>query len=117
MDERLAGEEILKKEKIGYLKSKLNLLRGTLYLTPNRLILNAHKTGVSGFGILGIFLKRQVEKKNFGFNLEFNDIRKISQGKHGVQKNILEITTKQNEIFRIIVKKYEDWESDLIKRI
>ncbi|WP_282042936.1 GRAM domain-containing protein [Winogradskyella flava] len=117
MNERLAEEEILKKEKIGYLKSKLNLLNGTLYLTPNRLILNAHKTGVSGLGILGIFLKRQVEKKNFGFNLEFSKIKEISQGKHGSQKNVLEVTTRQNEIFRIIVKRYEDWESDLNKRI
>jgi len=110
-------EKILKKEKIGYLKSKINLMKGTLYLTPNRLVLNTHKTGVNGFGILGIFLKRQVEKKNFGFNLEFNEIKKISKAKHGAQKNVLELTTKQNEIFRIIVEKYEDWETDLTKRI
>ena len=117
MNDIPAEEEILKKEKIGYLKSKLNLLKGTLYLTPNRLVLNAHKTGVSGFGILGMFLKRQVEKKNFGFNLEFKDIENISRGKHGAQKNVLEITTIHNEIFRIIVKRYEDWEYDLNNRI
>ena len=112
-----AKEDILREEKIDYLKSKLNLMRGTLYLTPNKLILNAYKTGVSGFGIFGIFLKRQVEKKNFGFNLQLNEIKKVSQSKHGLQKNVLEITTKKNQIFRIIVKKYEDWKNDLDSRM
>ncbi len=115
MNETQTKEEILKKEKVDYLKSKFNLLKGTLYITSNRIILNTHKTGVSGFGILGVFLKRQVEKKNFGFNFEFQDIENISQGKHGAQKNVLEIITKQNETFRIIVKNYKEWKRVLEK--
>ena len=117
MKELLAEEGILREEKVGYLKSKMNLMQGTLYLTPNRLVLRAHKTGVGGLGVLGALLKRQVEKKIFGFNLEFKDLKKITQGKHGVQKNVLEITDKQDETFRIIVKNYDEWESDLNKRL
>lgn len=117
MKEELAKEEILKEEKIGYLKSKLNLMQGTLYLTTNRLVLDAHKAGVGGFGILGSLLKKNVEKKSFGFNLEFKDIKNVAQGKHGVQKNILEITDNQNETFRIMVKDYQEWENELNQKL
>jgi len=113
MKEELVKEGILKEEKVGYLKSKMNLMQGTLYLTPNRLVLDAHKTGVGGFGMLGALLKKQVENKSFGFNLEFKDIKQIAQGKHGLQKNVLEITDKHNETYRIMVKNYEEWESEL----
>lgn len=111
----LKKEEITKKEQIGYLKSKLNMLQGNLYLTPSRLVLDAHKTGVGGFGLLGATLKHKVEKKGYGFNLELNQIKSISQGKHGVQKNVLEITDSSDNIYRIIVKDYNEWENELSK--
>lgn len=111
----LKKEGITKQEQIGYLKSKLNMLQGNLYLTPSRLVLDAHKTGVGGFGLLGAILKHKVEKKGYGFNLELNQIKSISQGKHGVQKNVLEITDSSNNIYRIIVKDYDEWENELSK--
>jgi len=117
MKEELEKEGILKEEKIGYLKSKMNLMQGALYLTPNRLVLDAHKTGVGGLGILGFLLKKQVEKKSFGFNLEFKDIKEIAQGKYGLQKNVLEITDKQNDTYRIIVKNYQEWENELNQKL
>lgn len=104
MKEELAKEGILKEEKVGYLKTKLNLMQGVLYLTATRLALNAHKTGVGGGGLLGAILKKKVEKKSYGFNLEFKDIEKITQGKPGVQKNVLEVTSKAGDTYRIIVK-------------
>ncbi len=117
MKEELLKEGILKEEKVGYLKSKLNLMQGTLYLTSNRLVLDAHKTGVGGLGILGSILKRQVEQKSIGFNLEFKDIKEITQGKHGVQENVLEITDKQNDTYRIIVKEYQEWANELNQKL
>lgn len=117
MKEQLIEEGILKEEKVGYLKSKLNLMQGTLYLTTNRLVLDAHKAGMGGLGILGALLKKQVEKKVFGFNLEFKDIKEIKQGKHGVQKNVLEVTDSQNETYKIIVKNYHDWENELNQKL
>ena len=117
MKEQLTEEGILKEEQVGYLQSKLNLMQGTLYLTPQRLILDAHKTGVSGLGILGAILKRKVEKKSFGFNLDLKDVKKITQGKHGAQKNVLEITNSLDETFRIVVKDYADWENNLNRNI
>lgn len=113
MNEQLQSEGIIKEEKIGYLKSKMNLMQGNLYLTPKRLVLDAHKTGVGGFGLLGAILKKKVEEKSFGFNLELSEIKDIAQGKHGVQKNVLEITDSQDETYRIVVKDYQEWYDQL----
>ncbi len=113
MNELLEKEGIEKEEKVGYLKSSMNLLQGTLYLTPNRILLNAHKTGVGGFGILGSILKRKVESTNYGFDLTFEEIKAINRGKHGIQKNVLEITSNDDITYRIMVKNFDEW-SDAI---
>ncbi len=115
MNEELAKEGILKEEKVGYLKSKLNLMQGKLYQTPKRIVLTAHKTGAGGMGLLGGLLKKKVEKKNDIFNLEYKDIKDISRGKHGAEKNVLEITDSQGDTYRITVKDYSEWENELNK--
>jgi hypothetical protein len=107
------NDSVIKQENIGYLKLKINLQQGTLTLTNSAVALDAHKTGVSGLGLLGAFLKKKVEKNNTVFNLAFADIKTVAQGKHGMQKNVLEITDQQNNTHRIIVKDYADWESVL----
>ncbi|WP_375562817.1 hypothetical protein ACE193_09910 [Bernardetia sp. OM2101] len=108
---------VLKQEKVGYLKSKISLLQGTLYLTEEKLVLQAHKAGVGGGGILGFFLKKKVEEKNYGFNLEFSKIKSIQQGKQGLQKNILEVTDIADETYRIVVKNYSEWETEITKHL
>jgi hypothetical protein len=113
MNEVHNGEQVTKREEIGYLKSKMNLMEGVLRLTPTRLILEAHKMGVGGFGILGSIMKRKVEQKVFGFDIALSEIKEITRGKHGVQKNVLEITVATDEMYRILVKDYADWESAL----
>lgn len=111
---KLQSEGILKEESIGYLKSALNLQQGNLVLTNKRLFLDAHKTTVGG-GILGNLLKKKVEQDNTIFDLEPGNIQSVAQGKHGAQKNVLEITDKQNNTYRIIVKDYPEWEGLLNK--
>ena len=115
--EELTQEGIQKEENIGYLKSALNMQQGKLTLTPKRLHLEAHKTTVGGGGLLGAFLKKKVEAEQEIFNLEFNNIASVEQGKHGVQKNVLEITDKQNNKHRIIVKDYPEWEAALKQKM
>lgn len=115
--EKLSEEFILKEEMVSYLKSGINLLNGNLYLTPERLILNAHKIGVGGFGLLGAVLNQKVKKKRYGFNLKFSEITKIEQGKHGLQNNVLKVTDRQNNTYRIMVKNYHEWEKELSKYI
>jgi hypothetical protein len=113
--EKLQSEGILKEEAIGYLKSALNMQQGNLVLTNKRLILDAHKTTVAVGGILGALLKKKVEEDKAIFDLEHSNIQRFVQGKHGVQKNVLEITDKQNNTYRIIVKDYPEWEGALKK--
>ena len=110
-------DEILKKESVGYLKSKLNLQQGTLSMTASKITLEAHKAGTGGFGLLGALLKSKVEKSNNIFELGFKDIQTVAQGKHGVSKNVLEITDKQNVTHRIMVKSYEEWEQALKEKM
>lgn len=103
------SEKIIKQEKVGYLKSKMMLMQGVLTLTETHLKLEAHKTGVSGFGILGAIIKRKVESEVFGFNVPLSDVTSISQGKHGVNKNVLEITLIDQIEYRILVDDYTKW--------
>ncbi|MEP0357430.1 hypothetical protein [Paraglaciecola sp.] len=67
-----------------------------------------------GWGVY-IFYTQKAEEKSFGFNLKLGEIKRISQGKHGVQKIVLEITDSNNETYRVIVKDYQEWESQLKK--
>lgn len=111
-------EDILKQEKVGYLYSRIHLMQGTLSLTHQRLILEAKKTTIGGFGLLGSLLGAAATRKTYGFNLEFKNIRSVSRGKYGIQ-TVLEITDSQDVLYKIIIKKdsFEEWERLLLKLI
>ncbi|HYG52698.1 MAG TPA: hypothetical protein VD905_17430 [Flavobacteriales bacterium] len=106
--------DILKEENVGYLKSKMNLLQGKLSITANHLVLTAHKTTVNLFGVIGALLKSRVEKEFQVFKLSLKDIQKIENGKHGMNKGVLEITDNKNQTYRILVKNYADWENTIL---
>ena len=110
METNQISENVIKKEDVGYLKSALNLQQGTLVMTDKKISLEAHKTAAAGMGLLGSLFKSKIEKPNTIFDLEFSGIHSVAQGKHGAQKNVLEITDKQNNTHRIIVKNYQEWE-------
>ena len=114
--EELSAEGIIKEEKIGYLKSSLNMQQGNLTMTPKRIVLDAHKTAVGGLGLIGALLSKKVEKRNVIFNLEHSAIDSVAQGKHGVNKNVLEIKDNQNNTYRILVKNYPEWETAIKDR-
>lgn len=99
----------LKSEKVSYLKTKLQLLNGELFLTEDRLILVSNKTTIAS-GFIGRWIKKKIESKKHGFDLKLSDITDVNQGKHGVQKNVIEITDKTGNTYRIIVKNYDLWE-------
>ena len=101
--------KIIKEEKVGYLKSKVMLLQGDLSLTETHLRLVAHKTGMSGFGILGGIIKRKVESEIFGFKVPLVDVTSITQGKHGVNKNVLVIELINRIEYRVLVNDYTAW--------
>ena len=102
---------------MGYLKSRMNLLEGDLYLTSDKLILKSHTPEDKGMGRFGFLFKKKVEEKDHGIILSFDDILKISRGKHGMEKNVLEIKTNDNQEYRIIVKDYNEWEKEIKAKI
>lgn len=102
-------DKILKEERVGYLKSKWMLMQGVLQLTETRIKLEAHKTGVSGFGVLGAIMKRKVESKVFGFNVPRTDITAVKQGKHGLNTNVLVLVLIDQVEYRLLVDDYAAW--------
>ena len=103
------NKKIIKEERVGYLESKMMLMQGVLQLSEGRIKLEAHKTGVSGFGIIGAIIKRKVESQEFGFNVPLSDITAVTQGKHGVNKNVLVIQLIEKIEYRILVNDYTEW--------
>lgn len=55
------------------------------------------------------------EQQSFGFNLELKDIKSVTQGKHGIQTNVLEVTALDDNQYRVIVKDYNAWNLSLLK--
>lgn len=100
-----------KKESVLYLKSAVMAMPGKLSLNGKTLELDAHKQGVGGLGLLGALLKRKVESTNHGFSWPVEDISSITQGKHGVQKNVLEVNHQDGRQFRIQVSNFEEWKN------
>lgn len=114
--EKLQSEGIIKEETIGFLKSKLNMQTGTLILTNKRVYLEITKSNVTYGGIAGLIISLLVKNKPKPvFDIENKTIQNIAQGKHGLAKNILEITDMQNITYRILVKSYPEWE-ELLKK-
>ena len=98
-----------KSEDVLYLKSSIMAMPGKLMINGNNIELIAHKQGVGGLGLLGAIFKQKVESVNCGFKCLINDVEEINQGKHGLQKNILELKLKNGNQFRIQVKNFEEW--------
>lgn len=108
--EDLKEEGILKSESVDYLKTKIDLLSATLVLTRKRIILKANKTGINGFGLLAAFLKSKAERSNIIFNLRNEEVLFLSRIKQGLQANVLEITDRYDNRYRMIVNNCQEWE-------
>ncbi len=117
MKEQLQVEGIRKEEKVGYLKTKLNLKQGVLYLTSKRIVLEIDKGIFSAFGLVGVLLGTVFGKKVKEFDIELKNITHIVEGKHGFARNVLEITDSDNKTYRLMVKNYNDWEKELNSRL
>ena len=113
----LQTEGIIKEEKIGYLKSKFSMRPGTLVLTPKRIVMESQPPTFYSGGLLGILIQKMLQKKSVTADIPLSNIQTLTQGKHGLAKNILEITDKQNNQYRILVKNYGDWENAIKKNM
>lgn len=105
---------VVKQEYVGYIKSRFQLWNGMLYLTSDRLIMEASPVAESETA-LALF-NRSKEKKEIKFDIARGDIQKIEKGRHGLNRNVLEITDLTGQVWKFIVKNYEEWESELLHR-
>ncbi|MCD6068139.1 MAG: hypothetical protein K0S33_2965 [Bacteroidetes bacterium] len=102
--------DVLKQEHVGYLKSKLNLMNGILSLTKTQLVLEAYQRSVEDGGLFRALFKKKNDMDTEGFAFDLHTI-KTSRGKHGFNKNVLEVTDANGISWRILVKDYTEWES------
>lgn len=120
LNEELKAKGILKEEKAQYLKSKVNLLQGHIYLTPSHLIVEAHKANMlaTSFGLIGALLFRKAKPtgKNEGFELELKNIATIQESKHGLTKGLLEVIDNTGKSHRMFVKDWRSWEEAINKQ-
>ena len=109
-------DTIQKEDHVLFLKTKFTGYDATLILTASKLFLESENSGIFKRGIISFlpFLRRRLQKMEMVFNLDLNDIKSISQGKQGFNKNVLEITDKNNNTYRVVVKNFDEW-AELVK--
>lgn len=114
MEKEEEKNEIVKEESVGYLKSKVNLEQGVLFLTSDRISLKSRKAAAPSQTPVDSAIKKDALKETTVFDLDIDKIQSISNGKHEQKGDVLEITDEHNVTHRIVVKNYKEWR-DAIK--
>jgi hypothetical protein len=99
------GEEVVREEKAGWLKSKIQLFQGKLVLTNNRLVFCTLPRWAYGFGPIGLLLAKPTK---VGVELGLGEIETAEQGSWAKSKEILSVKGGGKE-HRFITATYEDW--------
>lgn len=116
IEDQMEQEGVLKECKGLLIKSKVNVLDSKIFLTPNRFVVKSvSRNKAALFGLIGAIIVAIKGKKYpvLQLNLELKDIDEAKQGKFGLNKHVLEITTKNSESYRIVVDNYPDWQKAL----
>ena len=114
------GSDISKREDdVLYLKSKFAGYDATLLATATGLHLETENSGALRRGIYQFlpFLKDKLQIVEVVVDLRWSDIKSIAQGKQGFSSNVLEISARDGQTYRLIVKSYADWESVIKPKI
>jgi hypothetical protein len=101
--------EKIKEEMVGYLPKSYRLVEGKLILYSTHIAFESFQYG-GGLSLLKAIFNRDTEKDDPSFTLQFSDIKAITQGKHGLQKNVLEIYNQDGKVYRLVVRSYVEWE-------
>ena len=106
------SSDIVKRDdNVLFLKSKFSAHTAILTLIDSKLNLEVEDSGIMRRGLIVFlpFLRSKLEIRSVVFDLGFSDIKSIAQGSHGLNKNVLEVTDKQNNVYCKVVKSYDDW--------
>ncbi|MEI6123381.1 MAG: hypothetical protein WCQ95_07105 [Bacteroidota bacterium] len=116
-NQKNASDVILKKEIVGYIKSKLSLTQGVLCMTQEKIYLESSLPHRGVFGFFSSLGKHHNERHDIIFDLEYANIFDIKQGQYVVQSNVLEITNRNKNKFRVIVNDYKEWENAIKQKL
>lgn len=109
-------EPVLASTNGGIFKSKLRMHFARFDLTSSRIV-TYHKSSLwLAFGAIGLLISRYTAGKRT-LELELSQIASTERGKHGFNKNILEITMKDGTKHRLSLDHYDDFTAQLRARL
>ena len=110
------SEPVLASTNGGIFKSKLRMHFARFDLTSSRIVTYQKSSLWLAFGALGIILSRYTAGKRT-LELELAKIASTERGKHGFNKNILDITMKDGTKHRLSLDHYDDFTAQLRARL
>lgn len=96
----------------GLFKSKLRMQLGRFELTADRIVYYQKSTLWLLFGALGMILSRYTAGKR-ALDVELSRIAATSRGKHGFNKNILDLTLTDGTTYRCSIDRYDEFTAQL----
>ncbi|MDP2624574.1 MAG: hypothetical protein Q8P27_00125, partial [Candidatus Peregrinibacteria bacterium] len=102
--------QIVKEETALYIKSKLNVQAGRIYLTNKRLVFIKSMNPM--FGLIGLLAK--VNRGGLLFDIPRKDITRCENLKYGLNKKVMGLTLVDGQEIKFIISSdYTTWEGAL----
>lgn len=101
-------EPVLATSNGGIFKSKLRMHFARFDLTATRIACYQKSSIWLAFGVLGVLISRYTAGKRT-LELELGRVAGISRGKHGFNKNILELTMQDGAKHRLSVDRFDEF--------
>jgi len=100
-------ENLIKEETVSYIKNKLHVQFGRMYLTTKRLVFVKNMNPF--FGLIGMLFKSL--RGGVLFDIPLSDISSYENVKYGLNKKVLGLKlTDGRELKFALSSKYEEWE-------
>jgi len=103
------GETVVREEKAGWLKSKIQLHQGKLLLTESRFVFCMLPRWAYGFGPLGLLFAKPTK---VAVELDRKSIESAEQGSWAKSKDILSVKSGGKE-YRFTTATYQEWLDEL----
>lgn len=105
-------DNVLSASNGGVFKSKFRMQPGRFELTPSHIIYYKKSSFWMAFGLIGVLVLRG-QKGTRDFEIELHKIASIERGKHGFNKNILDLTLVDGSKHRITVERFDEFSERL----
>ena len=99
------GENVIHDGSMTRVISNMNIQGGSAFLTNERFIRYKHSTSLQI--LIGLFAFLFKDKPDFEVSL--SEIRTLSRGKQGFNKNVILMTTGDGAEYKLICNKFDQW--------